>query len=60
MLPAGVKYRAMGDAGFFLDHTTETGEQSIRPLFQNMFSMMNSSYGVNDACMQGESRISDF
>lgn len=55
MLPPAAKFRALGDAGFFLDHLNMNGQQLIRPEFQNMFLMMNSSYGINDACVSGKS-----
>jgi hypothetical protein len=54
MLPPATKFRALGDAGFFLDHLNIDGQQLIRPEFQNMFVMMNSSYGINDACVSGK------
>ena len=55
-LPQGAKFRALGDAGFFLDHLNVKHEEKIRPQFQNMFQIMNSSFGVNDACIAGARR----
>lgn len=48
-----IHFRAMGDAGFFLNHPTAKGQQVILPAFQSMFEIMNSTYGVNDACIRG-------
>ena len=39
------RYRVMGDAGWFLDHPTAAGAETIRSEFQYMAHMMNSSFG---------------
>lgn len=52
-LPTTINVRILGDAGFFLDHETAAGQQYIQPMFQTMFQLMNSSFGVNDACIRG-------
>ena len=52
-LPPGIKYRALGGAGFFLDHPSITGAPVIHDQFVNAFALWNSSSGVNDACIKG-------
>jgi len=46
-----MKFAALGDAGFFLDHLAWDGRDVSRAEFSYAFNMWNSSTGVNDACI---------
>lgn len=50
-LPPGVPVRGVGDAGFFIDGATVTGDFYYRSLLQYYYPMHNASAGVQRACL---------
>jgi len=51
ILPSSVKYRAMADAGYFIDVANITGQMHIRMLGQYASKMQNSTMGANQDCI---------
>jgi hypothetical protein len=54
-----VKFRASPVSGFFLDHDTFDGVAQYPTQMKGLFAMMNSSGGVNQACVKALSVVGD-
>ena len=49
-------FRVLSDAGFFLDEPSLNGSKIARSVFQQMYSLHNSSTGLNQACLRAQKR----
>ncbi|XP_011408782.2 PREDICTED: pectin acetylesterase 5-like [Amphimedon queenslandica] len=51
LFPPSVKYRAISDAGYFIDAPNKHGFKYMRYLFKNVFYLQNCSGGVDQDCI---------
>lgn len=48
--------RVLADAGFFLDEPSFDGDKTMRHIFQQTYTLHNSSAGLNHKCLQAQKR----
>lgn len=49
-------FRVLADGGFFMDEPSLNGTEIVRLIFQEMYSLHNSSTGLNHACLRAQER----
>ncbi|XP_078342929.1 uncharacterized protein LOC144628666 [Oculina patagonica] len=57
---SNASFRVLADAGFFVDEPSINGTNIIRSTFRQIYTLHNSSKGLNQACLRAQKRKQKF